>query len=245
MSDQAEKLLRWGLRVPGRLNFNGYLDFERPVCLLPDCGIVNSSIGSFSYAARRTSITAADIGRFCSIGEDCHIGLGQHPTNHLTSSSVLYDANFWSWSGPGRSMIQHADIYRRTSIGNDVWIGTRAMVCGGVKIGDGAIIAAGAVVTKDVAPYTVVGGVPARVIKYRFSKDVIDRLMGIMWFRYDIYAWSNSSAYPIGCQFDHNLLNKIEDAISSGELSFVKSAWSRLKSENGSITIGHKSSDMD
>ena len=67
-------------------------------------------------------------------------------------------------------------------IGNDVWIGARSIIMDGVSIGDGAIVAAGSVVTKDVPPYAVVGGSPAKIIKYKFSQDIIDRLEEIQWW---------------------------------------------------------------
>ena len=86
-----------------------------------------------------------------------------------------------------------------TEIGNDVWIGDRTVIMSGVKIGDGAIVAAGAVVTKDVPPYAVVGGVPARVIKYRFDEATIRRLLDLQWWKYDIadfgdVDWSDAPA---------------------------------------------------
>lgn len=73
-------------------------------------------------------------------------------------------------------------VQKKVIIGNDVWIGSHALILGGVKIGDGAVIGAGAVVTKDVPPYAVVGGVPARIIKYRFSQEIIDKLLEIKWW---------------------------------------------------------------
>ena len=75
--------------------------------------------------------------------------------------------------------------YKEIYIGNDVWVGTRVLIMGGVTIGNGAVVAAGAVVTKDVPPYAIVGGVPARVIKYRFPEDVIQKLEASKWWTLD------------------------------------------------------------
>ena len=76
------------------------------------------------------------------------------------------------------------DCFRKTEIGNDVWIGEHATIKAGVKIGDGAIVASGAVVTKDVPPYAIVGGVPARLIRMRFGEDTVKRLLASRWWRY-------------------------------------------------------------
>lgn len=81
---------------------------------------------------------------------------------------------------------EHALLSHRTEIGNDVWIGTNAFIVAGVKIGDGAVVGAGAVVTKDVAPYAVVGGVPARVIRYRYSKEMIEAFLRIKWWDWPV-----------------------------------------------------------
>lgn len=77
------------------------------------------------------------------------------------------------------------DEFKEIYIGNDVWIGQRAMVMGGVRIGNGAVVGAGAVVTKDVPPYTIVGGVPAKIIRYRFSDKVVKKLQSSKWWDYD------------------------------------------------------------
>ena len=85
------------------------------------------------------------------------------------------------------SEYKYADLESKSAvvIGNDVWIGESARIMAGVHIGDGAVIAAGAVVTKDVAPYAIVGGVPAKVIKYRFSPEQIEELLKIEWWNWD------------------------------------------------------------
>lgn len=80
---------------------------------------------------------------------------------------------------------QHKISGKKTTIGNDVWIGRRVIIMKGVKIGDGAVIGAGAVVTKDVLPYSVVGGIPAKLIKFRFSLDIIAELEKIKWWEYE------------------------------------------------------------
>lgn len=139
------------------------------------------------------------IGRYCSVAKHVDIGVPQHPVNWLSISPRQYFPDFQIWTkayGKEVSRIPFGGESKITEIGNDVWIGDRVLIMGGVKIGDGAIIAAGAVVTKDVPPYAVVGGVPAKVIKYRFNAETIKKLLDIQWWKYDLanfgeVNWSN------------------------------------------------------
>lgn len=142
--------------------------------------VFNSSIGAYSYLAGHSSLVYASVGKFCSIGPNSAIGLGHHTLTYLSTSSLFTEKK----NGTGFSWVEKTNIYpyKRVLVGNDVWIGARVMVVGGVTIGDGAVIAAGAVVTKDVPPYAVVGGVPAKVIKYRFSEDIIRFLESFQWW---------------------------------------------------------------
>ena len=140
----------------------------------------NCQIGSYTYITTNCEISNCQIGKFCSVAGGVKIGLGKHPLDKISTSPVFY-------SNKNRMGIKwNNDLTvsesSRTHIGNDVWIGTNAIIVGGVRVGTGAVIAAGAVVTKDVPPYAVVAGVPARVIKYRFSQDVIDALLNCQWW---------------------------------------------------------------
>lgn len=136
------------------------------------------SMGAHSYIQSGSRVLSAKIGKFCSIGTNCHIGMFEHPVDNISTSSRLYlklmdDKEFYR------------DIPSPAIIGNDVWIGSNATILGGLNIGDGAVIGAGAVVTKDVPPYAIVGGVPARVIRYRFDQKKIDQLETIAWWNWD------------------------------------------------------------
>lgn len=139
-------------------------------------------IGDHTYIQKRTKIFNADIGKFCSIASGVSIGPGVHKTDGVSTHPVFYLNNT-----PLIKKFSDEDLFipsKRTSIGHDVWIGEKAIVLDGVTIGTGAIIAAGAVVTKDVEPYAIYGGVPARQIKYRFEEREIDLLLKSQWWDY-------------------------------------------------------------
>ena len=126
--------------------------------------IIDSSLGDYSYVGGG-KIQYATIGKFCSIADGVRIGLGIHPTDLPSTHPAFYSSQS-KWNiKPDLSL--NVIEYKRVIIGDDVWIGTNSIVLDGVKIGNHAIIAAGAVVTKDVPDYAVVGGIPAKIIKYR------------------------------------------------------------------------------
>lgn len=155
--------------------------FDRTSALRKGSHCVNVSIGRYSSIASYTKVVNAQIGNFTVTSRECRIGLGLHPANLITTHSVFYKDNPWNihhdWVHP-IDFVEHP----RTHIGNGVWIGARSIVMDGVTIGDGAIVAAGAVVTKDVPPFAVVGGVPAKVLKYRFAPEIIARLLEVKWW---------------------------------------------------------------
>lgn len=147
--------------------------------------LVNTRMGSYSYVGCDSIIQNATIGSYCSIGRQVFIGLGIHPLKHFSTSPLFYRKRNTFGVTAVREDLDFEE-YRPVKVGNDVWIGARAMVMDGVSIGDGAVVAAGAVVTKDVEPYMVVGGVPAQVIGNRFDKGKADRLMGAGWWKWPV-----------------------------------------------------------
>lgn len=140
-------------------------------------------IDSYTYIAKNSIIYNATIGKFCSVGPDVWIGLGKHPTNFLSTSPLFY-SNLNVQLGFSFTTIQMFDEFKNCIIGNDVWIGAKVMILDGVKIGDGAIVAANSVVTKDVEPYSIVGGNPAKHIKYRFSDEKIREIKALNWWNW-------------------------------------------------------------
>ena len=125
-------------------------------------------MGRYSYVGSNTHITDAEIGSFCSIGGNCGIGGGIHPLDNVSTSPAFLQGRNILGRNFAKIPYQSSD---KVIIGNDVWIGECAYVMPGVTIGDGAIVGAHAVVTHDVAPYTVVAGVPAKVIGNQTEKE--------------------------------------------------------------------------
>ena len=123
------------------------------------------------------------IGKFSMIASDVTFIMNgaNHLTNGISSYPFAIFGNGWEDAMEGKAYPQKGD----TVIGNDVWIGYRATIMPGVTIGDGAIVAAYAVVVKDVPPYAIVGGNPAKVIRKRFSDEEIDRLLSLRWWDWD------------------------------------------------------------
>lgn len=144
------------------------------------CKVYHSSLGAYSYIGRGTQLIYARIGKFCSISGNVLVGMGHHTLSNLSTSPLFTEKH----NGTGYSWTDKEPLlpYKPVIIGNDVWIGTRAIILGGVAIGDGAVVGAGAVVTKDVPPYAIVAGVPARVIRYRFEPDMIGMIAETRWW---------------------------------------------------------------
>jgi len=144
----------------------------------------NVVLGDFTYIAKHSEIMHTTIGKFCSIGEKCKIGLGLHPTDLISTHPIFYSTR--QQAQISFTAENNYDEYKEIHIGHDVWIGTSVMIMDGMTIGNGAIIAAGSIVTHDVPAYAIVAGIPAKVIRYRFSKDECKMLQNINWWDKDI-----------------------------------------------------------
>lgn len=147
-----------------------------------------SDFGDYSYCDRYADIANADIGKFANIASFVRIGATDHPLHTAACHHFLYRSHdYWDDAEPDAAFFARR-ASRRASIGHDTWIGHGAMIKPEVVVGDGAVVAAGAIVTRDVAPYTIVAGAPARHLRDRQPPDIADRLVALAW-----WDWSHDA----------------------------------------------------
>ncbi len=177
--------------APGRYPFSNILDnirIESPCVLSSGCSFDSKfHVGAFTSITNDHLVRAplglrnVSIGRYCSIAPGVWTSPMEHPISAL-STSLIFGGGLHRFQGlhdPALCGSQYP-----VTIGNDVWIGANVGILGGISIGDGAIIAGGAVVTHDVPPYAIVGGIPAKIIRMRFPAPIIQALLTIQWWQY-------------------------------------------------------------
>lgn len=159
--------------------------FEEPVNILSNARVARDvTIGRYSYVGVGTTVgIGTTIGRFCSIARACQIGPVTHPTGFMSTHPFQYNMRHFRRT-PGYKSIKRVafDTEPGAVLGHDVWVGTKVVVMRGITIGHGAVLAAGAIVTKDVKPYQIVGGVPAKPLKMRFPGEIVERLLAAQWW---------------------------------------------------------------
>lgn len=200
-----------------------------PFCELRSGRFEIGRLGAFSYLGGGASIVrnVASIGRFCSIAPNLVAGPVEHPSDFVSAHCMFQ--GFWggSWGilrdfyKENQEMIEisrtlyaerYSDENRKIHIGNDVWIGENAFIRRGVKIGDGAIIGARSVVTRDVEPYEIVVGIPAKRLRMRFDPETVSRLLALEWWKYGLSALDGVDFTTI-----QTAIEKIEKNITSGK----------------------------
>jgi len=168
-----------------------------PECEVTDCAfgaftevgrgsrLAHVTLGDYSYCDRLCDLANAGIGKFANIASFVRIGATDHPMDRASLHHFLYrSASYWRDADDDAAWFAQRRV-RVSRIGHDTWIGHAAQVKPEVVIGHGAVVAAGAVVTRDVAPYTVVAGVPARPLRARLSADLADRMIALAWWDWD------------------------------------------------------------
>lgn len=144
--------------------------------------IENSKIGDFSYTGQFCFIQNANIEKYSNIAACVRIGATNHPMERPTLHHFTYRPVMFGFDESDDSEFFKDRESHVANIGNDTWIGHGSIILPGVKVGDGAVVGAGSVVTKDVSPYAIVAGNPAKLIRYRFSEEVIEKMLKIKWW---------------------------------------------------------------
>ena len=159
---------------------NSKIDGRAHICSA--ASVNNTSIGKYSYIGDGSFTVNCDIGPFCSIAYNCQIGGAMHPISRVSTSPVFHAGA----NSLGKNFASFDRIETpRTKIGADVWIGVNAIIKSGVTIGDGAVIGAGSVVTKDIPAYEIWAGNPAHKIRDRFPEDIKKRLLEVKWWKWE------------------------------------------------------------
>ena len=140
------------------------------------------NVGDFSYFERHAEAIYTTIGKFCSIAANSRINALEHPIERVTQHKLSYRPNeYFRWLGVDAAFRARRQA-KAVSIGNDVWIGHGAVIMPGISIGNGAIVGANAVVTRDVPAYAIVAGVPAKPLRRRFTPEIAARIEGLAWW---------------------------------------------------------------
>lgn len=233
-----------GDKVQGRFRAGEALHYLDDVSIEPYSCYINGSflfsIGAFSFSRSPLPLNTT-VGRYCSIGARVSVMGPDHPKSRFTSASVTYDNHFKMCTQYFADKAEHSISQSPNrepknglgvTIGHDVWIGEDVTLARGVTIGHGAILAAKATVTKDVPPYAIVGGTPAKVIKYRFAPDIVEQLLALQWWNYELanLVENQNMDMPI-----EDFVARVSEKVTQGTPAFapvvIDSAWLKGQSQ--------------
>ena len=162
----------------------------------------DSELGDYSYIERHAEVIYARTGKFCAVASGVCINALEHPIDRVSQHKITYRPNEYFAGAKLDKTFRDKRRSRIVEIGHDVWVGRGATIMPGVKVGHGAVVAAGAVVTRDVAPYAIVAGVPARFLKWRFEPKIGERIIALAWWdwQHDRLAQALADMQALGAE---------------------------------------------